>query len=207
MGFSAVGAEEAEPARYAFIPVVEPLAVAVTEVPRPLEPVVEVVVPEVLPEAEPELPPVEPTPFEAPARAAQVEQDRSPHEPVAPWIRVRPAPPEPTEDEPVVDVVPASTSTVEAAYVEAALRDEGNKPPVYPRSSVTRGEEGEVLLRLSIDASGKVIDVQLESGCGHPRLHRAAIRAARDWSFEPARRGGEAVASERTFPIEFRIRS
>jgi len=54
---------------------------------------------------------------------------------------------------------------------------------------------GAVVLRLSIDDTGKVADVWLQSSCGDAGLDAAAIAAARGMAFEPARQpdpgGGE----------------
>jgi peptidyl-prolyl cis-trans isomerase B (cyclophilin B) len=47
-------------------------------------------------------------------------------------------------------------------------------------------------LRLTIDASGGVADVALQSSCGDPALDAAAIEAARALAFEPARRAAPA---------------
>lgn len=109
--------------------------------------------------------------------------------------------------EPELEVVEAAAEPVVESFVEALYHDDRNKPPVYPRLSKLRNETGVVVLLLTIDVTGQVTEVELEQGCGHPRLHRAAIVAARDWVFAPARENGTPVVSRKRHTVEFRIES
>ncbi len=157
-------------------------------------------------EADPPMPePPAPLPreseFEAPDAPEMSEELRTETAPDAELlVRIRPEKEQPVEAKPPEPVAPSAP-----AFVEARARDDRNAPPSYPRKSVRRGESGEVILLLSIDAFGKVTDVTLDTGCGYPRLHQAAIAAAREWVFDPAREDGVAVASTKRVPVEFRI--
>jgi TonB family protein len=73
---------------------------------------------------------------------------------------------------------------------------------VYPPSALAEQKHADVVLAVTVDADGHVskIDV-LESG--GPALDEAAIVAARQWIFDPARQDGRAVASRIRVPFHF----
>lgn len=89
-----------------------------------------------------------------------------------------------------------------ASFTAAYLN---NPPPPYPPMSRRLGEEGRVIVRVALDALGKVVEVGLERSSGHRRLDRAAVDAVRAWRFEPARSGGRAVAASVLVPVDFRL--
>jgi TonB family protein len=66
-------------------------------------------------------------------------------------------------------------------------------PPSYPASALAKGISGKVILKLAIDAHGKVSDATVLSG--DPALTQAAIDAARKWQFEAPLRDGSPVES------------
>jgi TonB family protein len=73
---------------------------------------------------------------------------------------------------------------------------------VYPPSAVPEGKHADVVLTVTVDADGHVSKVDVvESGGGD--LDEAAIVAARQWTFVPAMRDGQAVASRITMPFHF----
>lgn len=76
--------------------------------------------------------------------------------------------------------------------------------PVYPDTKRASGEGASVVLTLVVDATGKVQDASVTTSAG-PEFDDAALAAARGLSFEPARRGGVAVASKIPFRYDFRI--
>jgi protein TonB len=71
---------------------------------------------------------------------------------------------------------------------------QGNTPPAYPLRARRSGEQGEVLLDVHVDESGRVTEIVLKRSSGSGMLDRAAISAVRDWRFQPATIGGEPVA-------------
>lgn len=76
--------------------------------------------------------------------------------------------------------------------------------PVYPSIARITGRQGEVVLRMTIDATGAVSEVHVVSG---PEIFRMeALRAARGWRFTPARVGGEAVPAAFNLTLQFVIR-
>ena len=76
-----------------------------------------------------------------------------------------------------------------------------NYPPVAQRLRV----EGDVVLRLSIDATGKVTNVVLVKGLGRGGIDEAAIAAAKGARFKPATKNGVAVPSTYLLVIPFRL--
>ncbi len=82
----------------------------------------------------------------------------------------------------------------------------GNPVPDYPRAALRAGQEGSVLLSISIDARGVPTDVQViqRSGDRSRDFDRAAIEAVRQWRFEPALHDGKAVPSTVQLPVDFR---
>jgi len=79
-------------------------------------------------------------------------------------------------------------------------------PPPYPPQALQHHQQGEVLLRVSIDASGKVAAVQVERSSGHRPLDQAARRQVlRHWRFAPAQRDGQHIPAQGLVPINFRI--
>jgi periplasmic protein TonB len=78
--------------------------------------------------------------------------------------------------------------------------------PTYPSSARRAGIQGTTLLGIFVGADGRVADVVVKQSAGHPDLDRAATEAVRRWRFEPARRGGEAVAMWIELPVEFHLR-
>ena len=76
-------------------------------------------------------------------------------------------------------------------------------PPNYPPAEMRRGIGGTVVLIVSIDANGRVLDVEIESSSGNRNLDREAQKAARRWRFNPAIENGQKVASRVRVPVAF----
>jgi len=82
-----------------------------------------------------------------------------------------------------------------------------NSPsPAYPSRALRRGESGEVLLRVHVDARGVPDRVEVASSSGSRDLDRAAQRAVNRWRFRPAMRDGSPTAGVVTVPINFESR-
>jgi protein TonB len=89
-----------------------------------------------------------------------------------------------------------------ARYDVAAL---GNPKPGYPWLSRQRGEEGRVVLRVDVSATGSVDLIEIAESSGHRRLDEAALAAVAQWRFEPARIGDAPIATTVNVPITFRL--
>lgn len=78
--------------------------------------------------------------------------------------------------------------------------------PQYPPAARHERVEGTTLLKVLVLADGRVGNVTVQKSAGHPDLDRAAAEAVRQWHFDPARRGSEAVATEVLLPVEFQLK-
>lgn len=127
-----------------------------------------------------------PIPLQTPAAANEVEPTPEP--------LVKPAP------------APSATATTQKpAGVDREPREIELPRPKYPMLSRRMGEEGEVVLSAVIGVDGKARDIRVDRSPGHQRLEDAAIAALEAAHFEPAQRGGKAVAQRVQVPFRFRI--
>jgi TonB family protein len=74
----------------------------------------------------------------------------------------------------------------------------------YPEQARAARREGTVLLRLAIDAEGRVTEAEVIQPAGDG-FDEAAREAVLQFRFQPAKRNGESVASRILFPYEFRL--
>jgi periplasmic protein TonB len=79
-----------------------------------------------------------------------------------------------------------------------------NSVPEYPPAALRSGVGGTVVVRAKIDASGKPAEVSIAKRSGNRDLDRAALRAVRQWRFQPALRNGKATASVVRIPVDFK---
>jgi TonB family protein len=100
------------------------------------------------------------------------------------------APGVPSEPAPGLLEPPVVLSRVEPAYTEAARR---------------AGIEGTVELEVSVDAAGKVTDVEVARGLPLG-LSEAAVEAVRRWTWHAARTAAGPVASRKAVRIRFQLR-
>jgi len=120
-------------------------------------------------------------------------------------LRLRTKPPEtappPAAPKPLPAIVPKGPTRV------ASLLDRASITLEYPRLAQERGYEGRVLLRVRVGVDGTVKEVVVQESSGHAILDDAAVRMARDWTFEPALREGAAVESWFDQAVRFALRS
>lgn len=103
---------------------------------------------------------------------------------------------------------PPSPDTTARERAASVLPDRDALPingpaPIYPAAAQRGGEQGTVLLRVEVGADGGPDEVSLARHSGSRDLDRAALEAVRGWTFEPAIRNGEPVASSVQVPVEF----
>lgn len=103
-----------------------------------------------------------------------------------------------------------------AAPVAAALPSDGcdepaTKPkplsvpqPGYTDDAQAAAVEGKVRVQLTVDETGKVVDVKLIAGLGHG-LDEAALAAARRATFEPALHCGKPTQATFTISMRFKL--
>ncbi len=79
--------------------------------------------------------------------------------------------------------------------------------PIYPEFAKRSGIEGEVFLKVEVFEDGSVgaIKVLKSLMSGPGGLDEAAIKAVRQWEFEPAKSGGQPIAVWVTFSVTFSL--
>jgi protein TonB len=101
---------------------------------------------------------------------------------------------------------PGNTSDGPVALAsELALVCSERRAPPYPSVSRRLGEAGRVVLRVELDATGRVLEAQVVNSSGFARLDAAALAAVRNWRCEPPRRDGQAVGAVALQPFDFTL--
>lgn len=75
--------------------------------------------------------------------------------------------------------------------------------PAYPRLSTRLGEQGKTVLLVELDELGRVVNVNVKTKSGFPRLDEAAINAVKTWRCSPAKRDGVAMRAFALQPFNF----
>ncbi|MCI5837426.1 MAG: energy transducer TonB [Veillonellaceae bacterium] len=78
--------------------------------------------------------------------------------------------------------------------------------PSYPESARRAGQEGTVVVGLTIEVDGRVGDSWIISSSGSSTLDEAALSAVRRWKFVPAKEGGRAIRVNSQVPVTFNLR-
>jgi len=79
-------------------------------------------------------------------------------------------------------------------------------PPSYPPEAQKAGQEGRVVLKVQVLSDGAVGRVEVVTSAGHPALDEAALAAARQWQFAPARDESDAaIESSVQVPLTFKL--
>jgi protein TonB len=139
--------------------------------------------------------PVRPKPapkMPTPLLETTTSSEPAPAAPVAAPPEIKPAPPAP----------PAAPTVSQARFDADYLK---NPAPSYPPLSRRMGEEGKVILRVSVTPQGTAEAVEIRSSSGSPRLDEAAQKTVHNWRFVAAKRGDVAVQSWVLVPIIFKL--
>ena len=99
------------------------------------------------------------------------------------------------------------TIEVHAPYPLTPAKYRGTPLPSYPTAAREQGVEGAVLLAVHVFADGRVGEIQLIASSASPDLDAAAVKAVKEWTFVPARRGPRFVDSWVEVPVKFALRS
>ncbi|UCF88967.1 MAG: energy transducer TonB [bacterium] len=78
--------------------------------------------------------------------------------------------------------------------------------PIYPVLSRKRGEEGRVVVEVTISAEGEVRSAKVYSSSSYPRLDRAALEASRKAAFRSAAEFGTPVESVKKVAYRFELK-
>jgi protein TonB len=77
--------------------------------------------------------------------------------------------------------------------------------PSYPELAKSAGIEGTVLLRVLVGEDGKVISVSVISSDVTPAMEKAAMAAAKQFMFKPAKQRTVPVKAHMAIPIRFKL--
>jgi protein TonB len=69
-------------------------------------------------------------------------------------------------------------------------------------SALPHGTKGDVILDVVIDTTGKIADIKMASGLGHG-IDETVIATVQQWTFKPATRDGQPVASEQELHFHY----
>ncbi|MEA9562740.1 MULTISPECIES: TonB family protein [unclassified Xanthomonas] len=153
---------------------------------------------------------IQPLPAPLPAQdgASDMPQAKPPEE--TPTL-VETAPPAPPAPAPLPEnATPGAPGTAAPSNAPVAG---GNRPvpmqgqmppPRYPSAALRRGDAGDVVVRVDVDAAGNPGGVTLVQRSGSRDLDRAAMEAVRHWRFHPAQQNGQPVAGNLDIPFEFK---
>ncbi len=157
--------------------------------PLPMAPPTPTVKPQPKPQPKPQAKPVEAAPtLETTESTAPAE-----HAPIS-----APAPAIEPQSAPAAAPAAATQARFDADYLR-------NPSPPYPPLSRRMGEEGKVMLRVSVTPQGTAAEVQIHTSSGSPRLDESAQKTVRNWKFIPAKQGDTAVQSWVLVPIIFKL--
>ena len=77
--------------------------------------------------------------------------------------------------------------------------------PRYPDLARRAGIEGQTVVKALVDIDGSIIDVQILKSSGNQMLDEAALAAARNWKFSPAKQRDKFVRVYVSIPIKFTL--
>lgn len=109
--------------------------------------------------------------------------------------------------EEVVETNQIGTTSKFVIYEEAPVPIK-QVAPVYPAFAKSAGIEGQVYLEVEVLVDGSVgaIEVRKSLMAGPGGLDEAAVKAVKQWKYQPAQSNGKPVAVWITFPVDFYLK-
>ena len=156
---------------------------------------------------------IEPPPPDLPPPVFPVEAPPPPPPPTP--EKPKPPPPKPVQKRPPVPQAPVEAPPQQAAPAAPAAPKTVSASqlgylvppnPIYPARSRKAGEQGNVMIRVLVDVTGRPAQVSLQTSSGHPELDQSALSAVRAAQFRPYAEGGMAQAVWVLVPINFVLR-
>ncbi len=102
--------------------------------------------------------------------------------------------------------VTGNSEEVDAIF---SLSDLDQKPrvvyqpaPIYPPELARKGMQGTVYILFIVDKSGRARDLKIQKST-HPAFNQPALKAVKQWKFEPGKRKGKPVQFRMRVPITF----
>jgi periplasmic protein TonB len=161
------------------------------------------------PEPPPPAPqPKKPAPAPAPIIAAAPTPTPAPPAFVTP--PPEPAPPQPVNVAPAPPAPPAPAAQPPAPPApklvpSTALRYVKEPPQDYPLLSRRAKEQGVVVLRITVDATGHLKDATVHKSSGFERLDQSALQSIRKAVFVPYMENGKAIEVQALAPIDYSL--
>jgi protein TonB len=174
---------------------------------RPIQPVQEKIIkqkPKELPKEVIKESPPQPEVKEIPVSRVVEPVIVSNHQDAVPLPPIAPPTPQVPAASPIVKEQPKPLLDVEFGSANAP-RFLHREMPVYPLMARRLGKEGRVLLRLTIDDNGKLLNIEVIEGAGYG-FTEAAIEAVKKSTFQPAVKDGKPVMSKALLPVKFSLR-
>ncbi len=135
--------------------------------------------------------PVAPQTVQTPQLETTASTVAAPSAPTVATSESKPSPAQPAGE-------PVSQARFDADYLK-------NPAPPYPPLSRRMGEEGKVILRVTVNPQGTADNVEIKTSSGSSRLDDSAQKTVRTWKFIPAKRGDTAIQSVVLVPIIFKL--
>ena len=105
-----------------------------------------------------------------------------------------------------------SGSAAAAAAPTSAEQEVDSQPyvidaplPEYPSEARLNKWQGRVIVRVLVEASGRVVDAQVAKSSGYDELDQAAEEVLYRWRFNPAYRDGQPVTAWVKVPVSFKL--
>lgn len=118
--------------------------------------------------------------------------------------------PLPEEDAVAAEEAPAAgapgPASDNAEVILSVPRYDLNPPFEYPQLARRRHWEGTVILDVLVDETGSVAELNVARSSGHSLLDRNALSQVKNWHFEPARKGGQAVTMWVEVPVRYQLK-
>lgn len=112
------------------------------------------------------------------------------------------------QDTPSVKMNQSNVAASDGAIIDAEFGSSSGpklvyyEKPTYPPMARRLGKEGRVLLRLTIDEKGELINVEVLESAPYG-FTEAALEAVKRSKFAPAKRDGKPITSRALLPIRF----
>lgn len=105
-----------------------------------------------------------------------------------------------------LDGIAGNSEEVDAIF---SLSDLDQKPrvvyqptPVYPKELARKNMQGTVYILFIVDKNGRTRDLKVQKST-HPAFNAPALKAVKQWKFEPGKRKGKPVSFRMRVPITF----
>lgn len=102
----------------------------------------------------------------------------------------------------VPDLLPKKTDFIKVEIQPELIH---SPQPVYPRLSMTIGDEGTVVIQALISKTGDVLDVAVAKSSGFGLLDDAAVKASWKYKFRPAIQNRVPIAVWVTYKVTFKL--